>query len=126
MARKKGGEIMAEQKKGSSGLDQNVAAMLCYLAGWVTGVIFLLIEKDNKFVKFHAIQSILTFGVLSVLIWLIVPVLLPVIGFGILTLSWILWILWLVLWILLMVKAYQGQEFKLPIIGDMAMKWAGK
>ncbi len=117
---------MAEQKKGSSGLDQNVAAMLCYLAGWVTGVIFLLIEKDNKFVKFHAIQSILTFGVLSVLIWLLIPMLLPVIGFGILTLSWILWILWLVLWILLMVKAYQGQEFKLPIIGDMAMKWAGK
>ncbi|MFA5399604.1 MAG: DUF4870 domain-containing protein [Dehalococcoidia bacterium] len=97
--------------KSSTGLEENVAGLLCYLVGWITGLIFFLIEKDSQFVKFHAMQSIITFGACVILGFI------PVIG-------WIIWILALVMWILLMVKAYQGQKFKLPLIGDLAEKWS--
>jgi len=98
--------------KSSTGLDQNVAGLLCYIAGWVTGLIFFLIEKDNKFVKFHAMQSIITFAAVFILSF--VPVI-----------NWFIWIVALVLWILLMVKAYQNVKFKLPGLGDLAEKWSG-
>jgi uncharacterized membrane protein len=114
----KGENAMADENKTTStGIDQNVAGLLCYVVGWVTGLIFFLIEKDNKFVRFHAMQSMITFGGLTALFlflgfipfigWMLVPV---------------LGLLQLVLWILLMVKAYQGEKFKLPVIGDLAEK----
>jgi hypothetical protein len=53
--------------KSSTGLDENIAGLLCYVAGWVTGIIFLVIEKDSKTVKFHAWQSIFTFGGLTII-----------------------------------------------------------
>ncbi len=110
-------EIKTTEIKTSTGMDQNVAGMLCYLVGWITGLIFFLIEKDNKFVRFHAMQSIITFGGLTMLFM--------VLGF-IPFLGWILFpilgIVQLVLWILLMLKAYQGEMFKLPVIGDLAEK----
>jgi uncharacterized membrane protein len=108
---------MPEQIKTSSGMDQNVAGLLCYVAGWITGLIFFLIEKENRFVRFHAMQSIITFGGLTVL-----SIALGMIPFVNLVLLPILGILQLILWIVLMVKAYQGQLFKLPLIGDMAEK----
>ena len=106
-----------EQIKTSSGMDQNVAGLLCYVAGWITGLIFFLIEKENRFVRFHAMQSIITFGGLTVL-----SIALGMIPFVNLVVLPILGILQLILWIVLMVKAYQGQLFKLPVIGDMAEK----
>jgi len=108
---------MAEEIKTSTGMTQNVAGLLCYLAGWITGLIFFLIEKENRFVRFHAMQSIITFGSLSVLFMVLGFI--PVVGWMIMP---ILAILQLVLWIVLMVKAYQGQLFKLPMIGDIAEK----
>ena len=48
--------------KTSTGLEDNIAGLLCYVAGWVSGLIFLLIETENKFVRFHAVQSIIVFG----------------------------------------------------------------
>lgn len=106
-----------EIKTTSTGLNQNVAGLLCYLIGWVTGLIFFLIEKENKFVRFHAMQSMITFGGLTVLFMVIGYV--PFIGWMLLP---FLGLLQLVLWILLMVKAYQGEQFKLPVIGDLAEK----
>lgn len=97
--------------KSSTGMEENVAGLLCYVAGWITGLIFFLIEKDSKFVKFHAMQSIITFVAIIILAWI------PII-------NWVVGILALVLWILLMVKAYQGEKFKLPVIGDLAEKWS--
>ena len=106
--------------KSSTGLDENVAGLLSYLLGFITGLIFFLIEKDSKFVKFHAMQSIVTFGGLMVIsivlsfipfIQCFAPFIVPLVG--------------LVLWILLMVKAYQGERFKLPVIGDFAEKQVG-
>jgi uncharacterized membrane protein len=103
-------------EKTSTGLDANVAAALSYLVGFVTGLIFLLVEKENRFVRFHAMQSTLVFaGIVLVNILLnLVPFLGVLVGiFVVVPLS-------AVLWLLLMFKAYQGEEFKLPLVGPMA------
>ena len=103
--------------KSSTGLDDNVAGLLSYLFGWVTGLIFLLVEKDSKFVRFHAIQSIVVFGAITVAS--IVFRFIPFIGWF---LQIALSILALVLWIILMIKAYQGEKYRLPWAGDIADK----
>ena len=108
---------MPEDIKTSTGMNQNVAGLLCYLAGWITGLIFFLIEKENRFVRFHAMQSIITFGSLTVLFMVLGFI--PFVGWMLMP---ILAILQLILWIVLMVKAYQGQLFKLPVIGELAEK----
>ena len=103
-------------EKTSTGLDANVAAALSYLVGFVTGIIFLLVEKENKFVRFHAMQSTLVFvGIVAIDILLqIVPIL------GALVVVFVVIPVSAVLWLLLMYKAYQGEEFKLPLVGQMA------
>lgn len=103
--------------KTSTGMKANIAAVLSYALGFVTGIVFYLLEKENKFVRFHAMQSIVTFGalwLLGMLVWI-----LPFIGALIASLIYILEI---ILWVVLMVKAYQGEYFKLPIAGDIAQK----
>ncbi len=104
----------------SSGLDENVAALLSYVLGWITGLIFFLVEKDNQFVRFHAMQSIVFF--VAVMIVYTVVGLLPLINVILLP---ILGILTFIVWIILMIRAYQGQKYKLPVVGDLADKWAG-
>ena len=106
-----------DQGKSATGIKPNIAALLCYAVGWVTGLVFYLLEKENKFVRFHALQSMCIFGALSALS--IAAAFLPVIGVLLIP---IVSILELVLWIILMVKAYQGEMFKLPIAGDFAEK----
>lgn len=99
------------------GLDENIEGALCYVLLWITGIVFYIIEKNSQFVKFHALQSILTFLPLTVLSWILAFI--PIIGwiFGML-----LWLLTFILWIILMLKAYQGEMFKLPVVGDIAAK----
>jgi uncharacterized membrane protein len=117
--------------KTSTGIEPNVAALLSYVAGWITGLIFLLIEKDNKFVRFHAMQSIILFGALTV-VWIILSVLSAIFLFTRLyfffplfrLIGILLWLFSLVFWVVLMVKAFQGEKFKLPIAGDIADKKA--
>ena len=109
---------MPEEIKTSTGMNQNVAGLLCYIGGWITGLIFFLLEKENRFVRFHAMQSIITFGGLSVLSMILSWI--PILGWFFVVS--VIPILWLILWILLMVKAYQGELFKLPVIGDIAEK----
>jgi len=110
-------------KKTSTGLTENVAGLLCYVAGWVSGLVFILIEKENKFVRFHAMQSIVAFGAITVLLIILsILGLMPVIGILFDMLSMFVWILSVVLWIVLMVKAYQEESFKLPWAGDFAQK----
>ena len=103
--------------KSSTGLDGNIAGALCYALSWVTGIIFLVIEKDSKFVRFHAMQSLL----FSVGLFIIYFVLgrIPVVGW---ILSLVVALGAFVLWLLLMYNAYQGKMFKLPVIGDIAAK----
>jgi uncharacterized membrane protein len=106
-----------DNKAPSTGLQPNVAGLLCYVLGWVTGIIFLVIEKDNEFVRFHAWQSIVVFGALTVVS--IVLGIIPIIGWIV---AWLLSVAGFILWIILMIKAYQGQRFKLPIAGNIAEK----
>ncbi|MCR4420131.1 MAG: DUF4870 domain-containing protein [Clostridia bacterium] len=109
-----------------TGLAPNLAGVLCYVLGWITGIVFYLVEKD-PFVRFHALQSILTFGGITVL-YLVVTVLLPA-GLWPLwllfrTLGVLIWLGSLVLWVLLMIKAYRGERYKLPLVGDLAERYA--
>ena len=107
----------------STGLEPNIAGLLCYILGWITGLIFFLVEKENEFVRFHAKQSIVVFGAFSaVFILLFILEWIPYIGVLFLVLNVLLGILSLVLWVMLMVKAYQGERYKLPWAGDFAEK----
>jgi uncharacterized membrane protein len=105
----------------SEGLAENVAGLLCYAVGWVTGIIFLLIDK-RPWVKFQAAQSIAVFGGLSIIrIGLIfVGHLVGWAIFGLIGLAGF------VLWIFLMVKAYQHENVRIPIAADIADSLAGK
>ena len=115
--------------KTSTGITANVAGLLCYVLGWVTGLIFFLIEKENKFVRFHALQSIILFGGLTVL-QIAIGILTSIfVGIGLAffapifsIVTGLIALLALILWIVLMVKAYQGELFKLPVAGDIAEK----
>lgn len=107
---------MAEGKY-TFGLEKNVACALTYVMGWVTGLVFFLVEKENKDIRFHAAQSIVTFGILTVLSMI------PVIGW---ILSPFIFLVSLILWIVLLVKAYKGERFKLVVVGGFAEKLAGK
>ena len=104
------------------GMDQNVAAGLSYIFGWVTGLIFFLMEKQNRFVRFHAMQSILlsvAYIVLAIFIG-IVTFVLPFLWFlGNLALLGMI-----VVSVILLVNAFQGKYFKLPVIGDYAERYA--
>lgn len=105
--------------KTSMGLEPNVAGLLCYVLGWVTGLVFFILEKENKFVRFHAMQSIIVFGALTVVNFVLMFI--PIIGWII---GWLIWMLALILWIVLMIKAYQGKKYKLPWAGEIAEKQA--
>lgn len=116
----------------TGGLDDNVASLLCYLAGWITGLIFLVLQpyNQNKTIRFHAFQSIFVciglvavyialgivagvLGMISSMLGGLIGLAIPLVGlasFG--------------LWVYLMVAAYQGKKFKVPIIGDLAEKQA--
>jgi uncharacterized membrane protein len=113
-----------EPKKTATGLQENVAGLLCYVLGWVSGIVFLLLEQENKFIRFHAIQSIIVFGVLTVagIVINIVFFWIPPLSRGI---NAVIGLLGFALWIVLMVKAYQGTKFKIIWAGNIAEKAAG-
>ena len=113
----------------TSGMQENVAGLLCYLGWWVTGIIFLLIDKRPT-VRFHAAQSIVMFGALTV-----IRILLAIVfsgswyyGFG--ALYWLVFtafdFLWFAAWVVLMVMAYQGKKFEIPVISDLARSLVAK
>jgi len=130
-------------------MDPNVAAALSYI--WIVGVVFFIMEKENKFVRFHALQSIM-FGVANTVIMFVLAIIATILtiafsigaaaaatggGDGIATLVGLLvWLIWLIFWLIGLtmfagliyaaIKAYQGQKFKLPIIGNMAEKTVNK
>ncbi len=103
-----------EKNKTVLGINENIEALLCYVLGWVTGIVFLLLEKENLFVRFHAMQSLVVF--LALFAISLVIGLLPVVEL----LSPIIFLLSVILWILLMLKAFQGERYKLPWAGEFA------
>jgi len=119
---------MDEKSSGSSpssdlGLDPKVAAMLAYLLGIVGGIVFYVISKDS-YVRFHAMQSILLWIVMAV-IWVVFFVISIPFSF-LFFLDWLVYLAIFALWVVMMIKAYQGEKYKLPVIGDMAEKYANK
>jgi uncharacterized membrane protein len=117
----------------SAGLDENIASALCYLASWLTGVIFLVLApyNQNKTIRFHAFQSIF-FAVAMIPLWIVFTMLgivlhyIPVLGALIMLLLWCVFGFGLFgLWLFLMYKAYNKEKFVLPIIGPLAEKQAG-
>jgi len=115
-----------------SQMAENVAGFLCYILGWITGLIFYFIDK-RPYVRFHAAQSIVLFGGLHI-IYIVLGMFL---GFSFFAGGWtgfsFGWALYglldlaaFVLWILLMIKAYQGERFRVPIAADIAEKIFGK
>ncbi len=121
------------QPSGSGGgMPENTAAALAYSLGWLTGIIFFLIDK-RPYVRFHAAQSIVTFGALHVF-RSILAVLFGVgffangwrvVGPGIMVLH-LISLISFILWIVLMIKAYQGERFKVPVASEIAEGLAGK
>jgi len=130
----------AQVGKSSTGLDENVAALLAYLFNWVSGLIFFLIEKESRLVRFHAMQSILltavaiVVGVVLYIAWIVITIALAMMsdvlaslgGLVIGLLILVFWVGVLIAFILSMIKAYQGQFFKLPLIGNFAEKFSAK
>lgn len=127
-----GGQTGSSGKTGGSGLTPNISSLLCYICAPITSIIFLLIEKENKDVKFHAWQGTF-FGAAVIGLNLVLNLLGIVMGhladfLGALILSFIIPVVWLgvvVLWVICLVKAYQGERWKLPVIGEMAAQKAG-
>jgi uncharacterized membrane protein len=105
------------QKQSSTGMDENVAGLLTYILGLFTGILFLILEKKSRFVKFHAMQSILVSAVLILLNMILgfIPVIGWLLGILVAPLSFILWLF-------LMFQAYKGKWYKLPYLGDIAEK----
>ena len=114
-------DAVKPETESSTGMSANVAGLLCYVAGWITGIVFVVLEKKSTFVKFHAWQSIMTFGVLTVasliLSWI------PIIG---LILRILIGVLSFILWIILIIQAGTGKMWKVPLAGDWAEKQAKK
>lgn len=135
VAQSSGAAAAPAQPAASAGITNNVAGALCYILGVITGVIFLVIEpyKNNRFIRFHAFQSIF-FWVVCVAFWMIwswviVGMLFATGGLGLLEVIGLLFIVirlaMLAAWVFLIYKAYNNEEFKLPFIGDLAAKQAG-
>jgi uncharacterized membrane protein len=109
------------ETESSTGLSANVAGLLCYVALWITGIVFVVLEKKSIFVKFHAWQSIMTFGVLTVAYLIFSRI--PFIGW---ILSILIYILMAILWIILIIQAGTGKMWKVPWAGDWAEKQISK
>ncbi len=109
------------EAESSTGMSADIAGLLCYLLMWITGIAFIVIEKKSTFVKFHAWQSIMTFGVLTVALLILGPI--PFIGRILWTLIFILMV---VLWIILLIQAGTGKMWKVPGAGNWAEKMANK
>ena len=108
-------------QKISTGLQENIASLLCYFGFWVTGIIFIMLEQSNKTVRFHAFQSVIVFGSLNLAYYVFwfVPVFDRIINS-------LLGVLAVIIWVVLMFRTYQGQKLKLPVIGGLAEKWANR
>ncbi|MEA1871882.1 MAG: zinc-ribbon domain-containing protein [Chloroflexota bacterium] len=122
------------EAESSTGMSANVAGLLCYVAGWITGIVFIVLEKKSIFVKFHAWQSIMVFGVLTVAHLILSTILRAIAvatfspGLAIFAgvIGTIIWILMAILWIILIIQAGTGKMWKVPLAGDWAEKQISK
>lgn len=116
----------------STGVDPRLSALLCYTAWWVSGLVFLIIEQQNRAVRFHAAQSLVLFGGLSVVI-----AMLSAFSIGMLVIStnafqaarvvvYLVWMVAVAIWLLLMYRTFKGETWRVPFAGDLAAKIAAR
>jgi uncharacterized membrane protein len=116
----------------STGVDPRLAALLCYTAWWVSGLVFLIIEQQHREVRFHAAQSLVLFGGLSILIALLSfgsVAMLMVSGSAFQLARMVVYLVWLaavVMWLLLMYRTYNGETWRVPVAGDLAARIAAR
>jgi uncharacterized membrane protein len=102
------------------GLNEHIASLLCYVFTFFSGIVILVMEKDNKTVRFHALQSTIWFLLLGA-IWVVLSLFtgIPIIKYPFQLLQWAGGIVWTVSWLTLMLMAFSGRKFKIPLIGDV-------
>lgn len=112
----------------STGVEPRLAALLCYSAWWISGLVFLIIEQQHRTVRFHAAQSVVLFGGLSLVIGL-----LSAASVGMLVVSaaafqaarllvYLVWIAAVAVWMVLMLKTFQGETWRVPFASDLATR----
>lgn len=107
---------VSETNKTATGLPDNTEAALCYVFGWLSGLVFLLLVKDNKNIRFHALQSIVLFGGIQLL-----SIVLGISVVGAVLIPFV-WLAAFGLWLFLIVKAYQGEKVELPVVSEWVNK----
>ena len=118
------------QTTSGSGVDKKTGAILSYLLGWLTGIIFLFVGKDDPDVKYHAAQSIVFFGGMTVIFWAINFLSIAIGSFGISVLlnlvKFVLGIFTVVVWVICLVRANSlgGQRFQIPVVGNLVTPYA--
>lgn len=116
----------------STGVDPRLSALLCYAAWWVSGLIFLIIERQHREVRFHAAQSLVLFGGLSLIIAALsfASVAMLMVSGGAFQaarlLVYLVWLLAVLLWVVLMYRTYNGETWHVPLAGDLAAKIAAR
>ncbi len=107
-------------KKSLFNLAENLVSLLAYAGFFFTGIVFLIMEKENKTVRFHALQSTIWFLFLGVARWLVGALsYFPILGFAFGLVGWAIGVVWVLSWLFLMYNAYTGKMFKIPVIGDV-------
>lgn len=119
-------------EESSTGLDPHVAATLAYLAGPLSGVLILLAERTNSYVRFHAWQSVLGLGGLGLIVALLLglafaSVIVSATAFRTLLItSWIVWVFWILVWAVCVARAFTRRRWKLPIAGTYAERLSAR
>jgi len=111
-------------KKSSTGMEPKIAVLIAYLFSWISGLVFYLIEKENKFVKWHAMQS-LVLGIIEVIIVIVMTIFgwIPIVGWFFAVICWLALVAAFVFRIIAIVKPFQGQSYRIPGIAKLADKY---
>ena len=123
---------MTRHEQSSTGLPPNSAAALSYLAWWLSGLLFFLVERENRFVKFHAAQALVGLGTiwaigLTLWVFAFAALFVSALVFKVLLyLAYAVWLAGMIAWAVCLIRAWQGDEFELPWAGRMARKLAGQ
>lgn len=115
----------------STGVDARLASVLCYAGWWITGLVFLFAERRHASVRFHAAQSLIVFGLITIALFLCGGV--SAVAFFVATPTFqilqavgnAIWFAAVVLWLFLLLKTWRGETWRVPIAGDLAVKIAG-
>jgi len=116
----------------STGVDPRLSALLCYTAWWVSGIVFLIIEHQHRAVRFHAAQSLVVFGGLSLVIGLLSGLSIAMLMVSAAAfqaarlLVYLVWMATVGLWLLVMLRTYQGETWRVPIASDLADRIADR